>query len=45
MDIRPIFLVLGSILVLGSFWWGSWAIWLGAPLVFLSIIFQYIDRD
>lgn len=45
MDIRPIFLYLGIFLLLASFWWGDWAIWLGAPLIFLSIIFQFVDRE
>lgn len=45
MDIRPILITLGIILLIGSFWWGDWAIWLGGPFLFLGIIFQFVDSD
>jgi hypothetical protein len=45
MDIRPIFLILGIILIIGSYWWGDFSIWLGAPMIFIAIIFQFLDKD
>ncbi len=45
MDIRPVLLTLGFALLIGSFWLGDFAIWLGAPMVFLGIIFQFLDKD
>lgn len=43
MDIRTIFMVLGAGLLLVSWYLGDWAIYLGAPLVFLAISFSFID--
>lgn len=45
MDVRPILLFLGVLFIILSFWIGGVGIWLGAPMVFLGIIFQFIDTD
>lgn len=45
MDIRPILIVLGIVLLIGSYWWGDIAIWLGGPMLFIGIIFGFIDSD
>lgn len=44
MDIRPVLILVGLILILGSWYFGDWAIWLGAPFFFFGIILRFLDR-
>lgn len=37
--------VIGLILLIGSYWWGLGVVWIGAPLIFLSIIFSFADKE
>ena len=38
-------LILGGILlILFSWYFGDWAVWLGAPAIFFGVIFKYVDR-
>lgn len=43
MGFRNTLILTGIILLLGSWYFGTWAIVLGAPLVFLGIIFKFLD--
>ncbi len=43
-EFRNLLIIAGLILILVSGTLGDWTIWFGAPLVFLGIIFKYIDR-
>jgi|GEM_PF-1426647 len=43
MGFRNTLITIGVILILGSWYFGDWAIWLGAPLFFLGIILKYLD--
>ncbi len=45
MDIRPIAFFLGMLLIIGSYWWGDWTLWIGGPLVFLAAVFHFIDKE
>lgn len=44
MDVRPILMIIGLILVFGYAYFGTWAIWLGAPLFFMGVILKFIDQ-
>lgn len=44
MDFRDIFILLGIVLVLASFYLGDWSIWLGAPIAFMGVILKYTDK-
>ena len=44
LGFRKLLTILGVILILLSGLLGDWAIWLGGPIAFLGVIFQYVDR-
>ena len=45
MGFRATLILIGLVLVLGSWFFGDWAIWLGAPIFFLGVVFQFLDLE
>jgi hypothetical protein len=44
MGFRKLLILLGVLLIALSGILGDWSIWLGGPIAFLGVIFQYVDR-
>ena len=45
MGFRATLILIGLVLVLGSWFFGDWAIWLGAPIFFLGVVFRFLDLE
>lgn len=43
MGFRNSLILTGLGLLLAAYWIGDWAIWLGAPLLFMGIILKHLD--
>lgn len=44
LGFRSMLIIIGTLLVLGSFYLGDWSIWLGGPILFMGVILKYVDR-
>ncbi len=44
LGFRNLLIIIGIALILGSFYFGDWSIWLGGPMMFLGFIFKYLER-